>query len=163
MVELHHEGVFKKIPPPRHVKKKMRRARHKGAIDERPGVVDVTGAQPGDDRAEINLSQHQGKKTDCAGADARRRWHWLGAAEPLGGPYDCDVDRAGKNEVGRQAILRNFDAISKAGRDHPPADGPLQRAKPEDEPEPRAQSGSDPTPPQEPKEWQEENNPNRPT
>src|SRR5580658_10167282 len=56
----------------------------------------------------------------------------------------------------RQAILRNFDAIGEAGRDHPPADRTLQRAEAKNHPEPRSQAGSDPTAPEKPqKRYQE--------
>ena len=40
--------------------------RHQSAVDQRPGVVDVAGAQAGDQRAEIDLRKHQNKQTDGA-------------------------------------------------------------------------------------------------
>ena len=57
MIELHRERIFEEIPPQRHVEKQPRRIRHEGAVDQRPGVVDVAGAQAGDQRAEIDLRQ----------------------------------------------------------------------------------------------------------
>ena len=59
--------------------------------------------------------------------------------EALRRPHQRDIDRAGEHKMRRQPILRDLDTIGEAGCHHPPADRALQRAKTEDQPEPRPQ------------------------
>ena len=159
--ELHGKLVLEKISPQRRVEEQPRRLRRETAVDQRPGVVHIAGAQSGDEGAEIDFRQHQNEETDGGGADAghlpalprmRRR---IGSGKPpiaqaLRGPDERDIDRTGEDEMGGEAVLRDFDAIGEAGGDHPPADDALQRAKPEDEPKPRAQNRRHPAAPEEP-------------
>jgi hypothetical protein len=48
VIKLHRQWIFKKIAPERHVEEQPRALRHQSAVDERPGVVCVSGAQPRD-------------------------------------------------------------------------------------------------------------------
>ena len=73
MIKLHRERVLEEIAPQRLCKKEPRRVRHEPAIDQRPGVVDVAGAQSGDERAEINLPEHQDEQRNSRRANSRGR------------------------------------------------------------------------------------------
>ena len=73
--------------------------------------------------------------SSCAsGAGKSRR-----SVQPLRGPDQRHIDHAGEQEMRRQPILRDFDAVGEAGGDHPPADATLQRTEPENEPQRRPQ------------------------
>ena len=71
MVELHRQRILEKISPERRCKQQVRGVWNERAVDQRPGIVDVAGAQSGNQRAEIDLHQHEHHKTDGAGSDAR--------------------------------------------------------------------------------------------
>ena len=57
VLELHGERVLEKIAPGRFDEPQPFRRRHEGAIDRRPGVVDETRIETGNQRAEIDLKQ----------------------------------------------------------------------------------------------------------
>jgi hypothetical protein len=59
MVELDGERVLEEIPPERRVHEQPRSFGHERSVDQRPRVVDVPGAQSGDEGAEINLQEHE--------------------------------------------------------------------------------------------------------
>ena len=61
-----------------------------------------------------------------------------------------------------EAVLRDFGALGKPRRNHPPPDRTLQRAKPENEPQTRPQRGRHPTAPQEPDKRQEKSRADQP-
>ncbi len=134
VVELHGESIFKEIPPQWRIEEQARWIRQQRPVDQRPGIVDAAGAQPGDQRAEIDLSENKEQKRNRTDANARRHWRrWL-ILEALCRPQQRHIDQTGEQKMGREPILRDFDALGETGRDHPPADRALQRTQAEDQP-----------------------------
>ena len=73
MIELNGERVLEEIAPGRLQEQQMRGGRDERAVDQRPGVVDQPGIEPGDQRAEINLQQHEHRDRQRGEAQPRRR------------------------------------------------------------------------------------------
>jgi len=131
VIKLNGERILEEVAPPRRVEPQPRRVRHEVAIDERPGVVDQTGAQPRHQRSEIDLYERERDERRRRDPNAPRRLLRV-AAGPLRGPHQRGQDQAGKEEMRRQPILRDLGAVGEPRGDHPPADCPLQRAEAED-------------------------------
>ena len=162
MHELHRQRVLEEVPPQRRFMREPRRIRNEAAVDQRPRVVDQSRAQTGDQRAEIDLQQHQPEQCNGGRANARRRLDGGALAHPPCGPEDRGEDHAGQDQMDREPVLRDLDAVGEPGRHHPPADAALQRAEPEDRPQPPAQARLDPALHQEPQERQQERGADQP-
>ena len=158
VIELHGENVLEEIAPQRRIEKEPRGVRHQRAVDQRPGVVGVAGAQSGHQRAEIDLRQHEHQKRERAGANAARQREGRRRAlvHPPRREHERHIDQAGEKKMRRQPVLRDFHAIGEARGHHPPADRALQRAEPEDEPQQRAQRRRHGAAPQEEQKRQQE-------
>jgi hypothetical protein len=156
VIELHRERVLEEIAPQRRFEEQARAVRHEGPVDQRPGVVDETGAQARDQRAEIDLREHEREQRQRSRPDARGNGNRRTLREPLRGPQDDAEDGAGKREMECEAVLRHADAVREAGGHHPPAHRTERRSHSEDDPQPRAQRRLEGAAPQEKKERQQE-------
>ena len=85
MIELHRQRVLEHVAPRRRDEEQARAVGHQAAVDQRPGVVDEAGAQAGDQRAEIDLNDHETEQHQRARADA------AGAATGARGSSSCAV------------------------------------------------------------------------
>ncbi len=155
VIELHRQNILEEIAPERRLEKEPRPVGYQRAVDERPGIVRITRAQARNQRTEIDLRQKKYEQPRRAAPDASRHWHNGAIGHPPCRPDQRDIDRAGQEEMCRQPILRDLDAIGEARRDHPPADDALQRTESENEPKPRAQIPRHPPAPEEPQEGQQ--------
>ena len=156
VIELHRERVLEQVAPERGIEEQARGGRHEAAVDQRPGVVDQSGAQAGNERAEVDLDDDEDEDRQRAGPNARRDDDGRPWPEALRRPDDSGEDHTGERQVKRQAILRHAHALGEARRDHPPADRTERRAESENRPQPRAQRRLDPPAPEKPDKRNEE-------
>ena len=109
------------------------------AVDIRPGVVDLAGAQARDQRAEIKLHEGQRHQRHAGDLQPRRCRERRPLRQPAQRPDDRRKDQQRQHQMGGQTILRDFDPLRQPRGHHPPADRALQRAEAEDQPQPPPQ------------------------
>ena len=97
------------------------------AAHQRPGVVDQSGAQAGDQRAEPELNEDQRRERGGGSGETGACRRAARPAEADGGVDQRRIGRGGDQQMQRQPILRDLDAVGEAGAHHPPADDRLQR------------------------------------
>ena len=162
VIELHRQRVLEHVAPRRRQEEQARAVGHQAAVDQRPGIVDQAGAQAGDQRAEIDLHDHETEQHQRARADAARRGDRRARDQVLRGPEHGGEDDAGQRQVERQPILRHADAVAQPGGDHPPADRAERGAEEEDGQQPGAQVRLDLAAPQEPEQRKQEHGADQP-
>src|SRR5580692_4567162 len=105
VIKLHRQNVLEKIPPYRRFEEQTAGSRYQRAVNQRPGVVGVAGAQPRDQSTKVDLRQHENKKTQRrrsgGGAGGKCWWIWATPRRP----NERDIDNASEGEVRRQPIL----------------------------------------------------------
>ena len=159
MLELRHRDIVGEIGEPRRKMEQVVERRDKSPAHQRPFIIDETGAQAGDERAEADLDQNQQQQrrrflTQAMGGGAEQIA--IVGEQAGGGPQNRGESDAGEQKVDRQPFLRHFDAMDEARGHHPPADEALERAKGENAGEAPAQAADDLAAGEEPQEGQGE-------
>src|SRR5262249_53515061 len=105
MVELHRERVFEEIAPEWRIEEEACQLGHPCPIDQWPGIVDETGTNSGDQRAEIDLDQYQRKNSQGCDPNTPRDNDGHARCKTLRRPQNGGEDQASKRQMERQPIL----------------------------------------------------------